>query len=271
MSHPNGFLDKDSDELESFLFAHARRELAPEAARAKALLTVASVAVGAGVLSSAAALGARPALGKITTWLAAKWLLVGMGGGLVTIVAAQSVAQLTTPARSEAPESRSVALPRAQPKSNRRAPLALPEPASSTTAEPAESSSPPMAAASPSAPAAAAAPFAPRAADGQASPSDGVPVSASQLTRELSLLDPARAALDAHSGPRALQALDEYAKEFPKGSLRAEASALRVQAVGFGDPAQALRLAQAFLASYPGSPLTARVRALADGYRAYGH
>jgi hypothetical protein len=266
MSHANGFLNKDPDELESFLFAHARREIAPDAARARALLSVASVVVGVGVLSGAAAVGARPAVGKITTWLAAKWLLVGFGGGLVTLAAVQGVVQSTAPSDAEPLKNSSLALPLAQSKPSRPASAVPPQQEPSVVALPLESVAPPEPAATPSAVLVAAAPAVPGSASDHSasSPSD----SASQLTRELALLDQARSALDERANARALQALDGYAKEFPNGSLSAEAAALRVQAVGFADPARALRLAQAFLTNYPGSPLVARVRALAVGYRA---
>jgi hypothetical protein len=56
---------------------------------------------------------------------------------------------------------------------------------------------------------------------------------------------------------------------FPAGSLRAEAAALRVETEGrLGNYVQAVRLGSAFLASYPNSPLAARVSALTERYRA---
>ena len=89
--------------------------------------------------------------------------------------------------------------------------------------------------------------------------------SRSSLTRELTILEQVHSALAQHAPGRALQALDDYHAEFPRGSLQIEAAALRVEAVGqSGNHALAQRLARALLASYPNSPLGARVRAFSE-------
>ena len=87
----------------------------------------------------------------------------------------------------------------------------------------------------------------------------------SSLTRELSLLEQVRSALSQHAASRALQTLVAYHAEFPHGAMQVEAAALRVEAAGqAGDRAQAQRLAQSFLDSFPASPLAARVRAISE-------
>jgi hypothetical protein len=87
----------------------------------------------------------------------------------------------------------------------------------------------------------------------------------SALTRELAVLEEARGALTRHDPARALRALDDYRLAFPGGTLHIEAAALRVEAVAqSGNVTRAGQLAEAFLASYPNSPLTARVRAVAS-------
>ena len=64
----------------------------------------------------------------------------------------------------------------------------------------------------------------------------------------------------------ALAALDRYDAQFGKsGSLRVEATALRVEAlVRAGQRKRAEALADAFLASHPNSPYATRIRALVE-------
>ena len=79
------------------------------------------------------------------------------------------------------------------------------------------------------------------------------------------MLEQARSALSQHAAKRALQTLDTYRAEFPRGSMQVEASALRIEAVGqSGDRALAQSLAQSFLDTFPTGPVAARVRAISD-------
>jgi outer membrane protein assembly factor BamD (BamD/ComL family) len=83
------------------------------------------------------------------------------------------------------------------------------------------------------------------------------------LARELELLDAAERAERRGDHAAALVSLDEYARAFPDGAMLAEAKVLRIAAlVGNGDEMSAQDLAQAFLARYAPSPLTARVRSM---------
>jgi hypothetical protein len=272
MTGSESILNKEPEELGRFLLEAARQDCAPRAARERALLSVSSVALSVGVASSAAAYGSPASLAKASGWLVAKWLVAGLGSGIVTLALAQGVQQLATRPASPAPSAPSTLAtavrkaPRAG--SAREQPVLNPQgdvPATPPAAFPDVAVSAPVAAVA-----------APRAALSAPSSSAelGVPAlpgsnaEPSPLTRELSLLEQARHALAQHAAARALQALNDYHAQFPNGSLQAEAAALRVEALGqAGDRASAQRLAAAFLASYPTSPLAARVRTLSDSFR----
>jgi hypothetical protein len=297
MRGSENLLDKPADELTEFLLRVARTDAAPDAARERALKSVASAALGIGVLSGTAALGSRTTLFKGTSWLVAKWLAAGMTSGLLSIGAVQGIAQLAAPssARLEAPHGpstraaasparftpRAVSLAPAMPAAEPAEPAPA-MPAAEPAAEPAEPGPTPELAPVPALPSQATASArsavnAPRATPSHEPRSASPPASVvssvtaplasrtSSLTRELSLLEQARTALTNHSPSGALQALAEYRAEFPHGSLQVEAAALRVEAVEqSGNPALARKLAQSFLANFPNSPLAARVRAFSD-------
>ena len=83
------------------------------------------------------------------------------------------------------------------------------------------------------------------------------------LKSELAYLEEARIALEAHVGASALHLLDEYAAQFPSGSMRIEAIALRIEALlVLGRRSDAQALGNDFLAHYPTSPAAMRVRLL---------
>jgi hypothetical protein len=85
----------------------------------------------------------------------------------------------------------------------------------------------------------------------------------STLTRELGLIESARAAL-AENRPRVtLSRLDTYRTQFPHGRLGTEASMLRLEAlVALGDRAGAQRIATRLLRNSPNSPYSPRIRSL---------
>jgi len=285
MRGSENLLDKPADELTEFLLRVARTDAAPEAARERALKSVASAALGIGVLSGTAALGSRTTLFKGTSWLVAKWLAAGMSSGLLSIGAVQGIAQLASPssARPELPHTPST---RAAPSPARVTARAValapampaPEPAADLHLEPAPELAPVPALPTQVTASARSAANAPNKATPVHEPHNASPPASevasvtaplasrtSSLTRELSLLEQARTALTNHSPSGALQALAEYRAEFPHGSLQVEAAALRVEAVEqSGNPALARKLAQSFLANFPNSPLAARVRAFSD-------
>ncbi|MEO7036849.1 MAG: hypothetical protein ABI548_23060 [Polyangiaceae bacterium] len=263
MSSREDLLDKAPEELETLLIAYARKEAVPDEARNRALLGVASAGVGVGLVAGAVAHGARPSVLKLTTLLVGKWLLVGVGSGLVVLGAAQGVQQYVA-TRTEAPVQAVLPTPkRAAVAAGSKAggDLGTPE------APPISAESPPSAA---FAPVSASVPVSALAARSAApSTPSGRVASANQLTLELELLEQARSALGQHWAARAAQVLDRYDAQFPAGSLRAEAAALKVEAAGqLGNYAQALQLGEAFTDRYPTNPLSARIRALVVSYRA---
>jgi hypothetical protein len=83
------------------------------------------------------------------------------------------------------------------------------------------------------------------------------------IARELEQVEAARAALRAGSPSRSLHLLNEYAQRFPRGSLRTEATVLRIEALSAsGDTAAASRLGNKFLAQSPNGPYARRIRSL---------
>jgi Outer membrane lipoprotein len=275
MTGSESILNKEPEELGRLLLEAARQDSAPRAARERALLSVTSVALGMGVASSAAAYASPTSLVKASGWLVAKWLVTGLGSGILTIAVAQGVQQLATNHAQTAPAVGPSALmvaTRVSPAGTvRERPLLEPQlelPAALPTTLASVTQSVPVASVA-SVTSGSGVVSAPQASTEPAVPAlPSAEAAISPLTRELSLLEQARSALARHSAPQALQALNEYRSQFPSGSLQAEAAALRVEAVGqSGDRALAERLAASFLASYPTSPLSARVRALSDAFR----
>ena len=267
------FLDKDPEELEQFLLQLARNDVAPDVARNRALLNVASAAVGVGLLSGAAAYGSRTSLVKATGWLVAKWLAAGLGAGLLTVTVAQGVSQWVAAPQKTEPEARHTVLSK-RPAAQRTA--LAPTAAPIITAESAAPTAvPTLAFEAPSSNVLSA----PAAARGAGTPTPGSSAAlapmlampsaaASSLTAELSSLEQARRALLEHAPAQALQTLDDYRAAFPNGSLQVEAAALRVEAVGqSGNHALARQLAESFLNSFPSSPLARRVRAASENFR----
>jgi TolA-binding protein len=85
----------------------------------------------------------------------------------------------------------------------------------------------------------------------------------SRLTREVDLVDRARAALSRGDTGAALEALDRYEREVQRGRLGAEAMYLRMEALSRqGDHARAANAARRLLSAYPDGPHAARAKAL---------
>ncbi len=83
----------------------------------------------------------------------------------------------------------------------------------------------------------------------------------SSLQDEVAALDSARGALRSGQPRRALGHLADYSGRFPKGSLRLEAEALRIQALAAsGNQAEASRRAKRILERSPNSVLASRLR-----------
>jgi hypothetical protein len=239
----------------------------------------ASMSVGA----SAAATVAKGAVGSL---LIAKWIAVGAIGGALTIGAIKVVEHRSGPTeRTTAAEASGVAV--AAGGSVRRADLAPQRAQAAPHASTIASSGPAevravlpetraamsmVASTDPPAVSAAVSTEEPRAEDagvqppmGAAAPIASGPGAGSQptLTDEVAALDQARSALAAGNGPEALRLLEAYRTGFPRQQLEAEATVMRVEAlIRMGDRAQASRVADAFVASHPRSPLVPHVRRL---------
>ncbi len=82
----------------------------------------------------------------------------------------------------------------------------------------------------------------------------------SDLRAEIALVDAARTAVATGGDDRALALLHRYDTSYRPGTFRPEAAALRIEALAhLGRTAQALPLAQRFIAAHPDSPLADRV------------
>ncbi len=96
-----------------------------------------------------------------------------------------------------------------------------------------------------------------------ARPVEAPPAAPSSLgvAEEVRLVSAARGALRAHDGARALSALDEHQRRFPRGVLAQESSAVRVLALcEVGRVEEARALARRWLASAGSSPLAANLQ-----------
>ena len=83
------------------------------------------------------------------------------------------------------------------------------------------------------------------------------------LSAEIRILDVARAAVDAHNPAAAQRALDSYAQRFPQGSLKPEATVLRLAVlVRQGNRAAARSLAAQLLAGESYKAYGTRIRSL---------
>lgn len=83
------------------------------------------------------------------------------------------------------------------------------------------------------------------------------------LSAELRAIDAALAALSGGDAAKSLSLLDAYAKRFPRGQLRLEATVARIEALAkSGARAEATAIAERLLAAQPNSPYAARIRAL---------
>lgn len=254
------------DELERIIIKHGRAERPSAASRERTLKAVTAV-TGTGLLSSVTVARAATLAGKNVSWLALKSAAIGLS---VTVVAINAT-QLHPSSHGAAPSA-----PRASVRPDERRPRAVTtsigpsapvvppsasvghdsespvrDPAPATFSQPSSASRRPT-----------------RAAhlrvgeEDKDKRADHVEAHSAQLTREVALLQLARAALNRQRATAAASHLDQYDREFPSGSLRTEAAALRVETlVANGERERASRAAEAFLREHPASPLANRVRA----------
>ncbi|MDF2697035.1 MAG: hypothetical protein K0S65_5418 [Labilithrix sp.] len=89
------------------------------------------------------------------------------------------------------------------------------------------------------------------------------PVGSASIAREVELLDAVKARLNSGEAAAASRSLDAYDAEFPAGTLRPEATVLRIRTLLLrGDRASAEKLGTQFLAQHPSGVHAKRVRAL---------
>ncbi|MEM6992517.1 MAG: hypothetical protein AAF721_18530 [Myxococcota bacterium] len=89
------------------------------------------------------------------------------------------------------------------------------------------------------------------------------PSDAPSLAADVAQFKLAKRALDGGRPNEALQELDEYKRDFPRGAFRLEAQLLRAEALcKAGRAAQARTLRDRFVEAHAGSPLASRMRAV---------
>jgi TolA-binding protein len=247
--------------LRARLLQSARADAPPPGARQRSLVALgfATAAVTAPAGSALAAWAARNAI-----W---KWVLLGAMGGVVTTTAVKTIqtrqqAEPETIARAVAPMN-----PDHRPAGS-SPPRLVAETSPLDNPEPIVSSPAPSLMPAPAARAALASsepeqPCAPAEPGSVANGSELHVAPAASLTREVELLDQARAALRDGETGKSMQALDRYARECPSSQLAHEAIALQVEALlARGDCAQAATVGQRFLAQHDRSPQAPRIREL---------
>lgn len=253
MSEPQRLLDEGGDDLSLSLLRSARGDGPSPHARRKTMVALGLAGgVGAGV-TAATATGAASTMAKSSATAAlAKWIGMGVIGGIVTVGTVEVVQTKSAPAVTQSAAINAGPGAKMKPAKG-LAPAAVNVPA----AEPApiEAEAPAPAIEEPAAKPSAAPIEAPRAT---ARPADKP-----TLADEVAALDAARVALSSGNAAAALRALDDHDRRFPGGVLGMEATVLRIEAlVARGDRASASRLGRAFLDAHPRSPHASRVRTL---------
>ena len=254
MSEPQRLLDEGGDDLSLSLLRSARGDGPSPHARRKTMVALGLAGgVGAGV-TAATATGAASTMAKSSATAAlAKWIGMGVIGGIVTVGTVEVVQTKSTPAVTQGAAINAGPVAKTKPAKG-LAPAAVND---APTAEPApiEAEVPPPAVEEPAAKPSAAPVEAPRAT---ARPADKP-----TLADEVAALDAARVALSSGNAAAALRALDDHDRRFPGGVLGMEATVLRIEAlVARGDRASASRLGRTFLDAHPRSPHASRVRTL---------
>jgi len=266
MTDPERFRMKGS-ELERRLFASMEDDAPPPAARARMLAALGASAVLSAAEKAAAATATSkgaPGLG----WLViAKWMAAGAATALVT-VGTGVVLSTSGRASPPAPVSTTVPAPSTVMGAQRAALTAL-APTQELQREGQERTEQGAATARerPGTTAPARVRACAPASEGEAPRSSAVvtntPPPASNLAREVAILDDVQRTLDRGDPRGALGRLDLYAASFPAPSLGPEATLLRVQALlGSGDRPGAEALGQAFIAHNPRSQHAERIQRL---------
>ena len=271
------------EDLPDFLLQHARTDGPTQQARAHAFSRI--VAAGAAttgiglVAASLANKSATVSVAKIGTLIAAKWFVIGATAATAMLgakevvehfVASPSAGPSSAQERNDrtsagrpgrAPERPSVASGEVMP-STPAPELAVAEAKPSRDAVPRlvepPSEGPIRSRTTPAAAADLAPPLSPAVTHEEPAAS-----ASPHLSRELELLEKTRTHLARQSPWAALDVLETYQASFPTGTMKTEASALRVEALAAaGRRAEALSHGRAFLAANPQNALSERVRGI---------
>jgi hypothetical protein len=276
MSELTPLLSSTDDELEMLLLRSAEGDEPSANALPK---VAAALGIGAATLGAATsavlveqALVGSAAAKPITLVSVLKWLGVGMTAGAL---AGGTAHVAFRPARTGALALSAVTAPTPVPAAQRElrplAPSLIPPPppdededeeVTEEEAPPSPTNAAARAAARPDAPRAPAAapPHGSTASFAADPPPAATPEQVSALSEEVRSLDAARRELTAGHAAAALAAIDNYRARFPQGSLRTEATVLRVEALlRSGDRAGAEREAHVIVRAAPGSRHAARV------------
>ena len=256
MSAPRTRIEEGATDFERELLRSWEREQPSDAAREGALALVgvasppASTAVAAGLKAATGAAGSMaPKAATLGIAALGKWAIVG--AGVVVLAVGGATVEY---ARSSSPSSPSQETPVTV---SAAAPVVAATPTATATAEASSAPAPlPTAVPPPVVPVPPAAPAAPAALEPPRPPALG-------LGQQVAALDRARDALASGNAGGALRLVDEYDRQFPRGALAQEATALRIEALfQQGNRDAAVRMAERFLAANPKSPHAGRIRLL---------
>lgn len=256
MKPPARITDQAAGGLGARLVRSARADAPPATSRQRAI--VAAALAGATVSSMS---GGAAASGAVAGGALARWLTLGVGGFVLAVAIGAAVVAGTDKSREPAtPVATAVAAP---PRS-----MAPPSSAPPSSAPPTNvpAALPPEIVAVPveSLPSVPVRMLAPVAAPRETAPVADAPAARSTLTQEIAILDDAKRALDASQADAALGILDRHSREFPRGALVPEATALRIEALyRRGDRAAAATLFRRFEETNPTSPVLDHVRPFA--------
>jgi hypothetical protein len=247
MNHPPRLIEQGADRFELAALRAAEVDVGSARALRRALAAIGATAALATPATAAAVLGK----GAVAL-LVVKWVAVGAVAGATCAVAANAVQAGRHPSASEAPAVLRTRPPEPEPAASSSEPAIAP---SATEVAPAAPSS---------ARVVAVRAFEPTPA---AVASSG-PGTAQRLSREIALLDQARAALKRGDGAAALAALDQRQAEVGAGLLEPEATVTRVEALlGQGNRVAASTLVDRFLTEHPRGVHADRLRSLLAGAR----
>jgi hypothetical protein len=231
------------------LFHAARRAGAPPADAQARIRDALRAQAARPVAKASAAHVAAKLLSAVLLAVGATW---GVARSVTTRPSPPTLASASPPAPRVVPRAPAEALPAPPP------PASSPAPGVAAQAPRPRIPAPRPMAPRPRAPLASTAVVVPPARPVEAPPA---PSPSLGVAEEVRLVSAARGALREHDGARALGALDEHQRRFPRGVLAQESSAVRVLAlceVGREDEARAL--ARTWFASSGNSPLAANLR-----------